>query len=123
MKRFLAYLTLAFGLALLTLGLAAQSVLQPPINLSDPAQIDAGKALFNGRCVAYCHGNEGSGGRTPAFKGNSSLKTEEVFRVITDGRSNADVMPAYASTPEKERWQLVAYIMYLSRQPAAPSPQ
>ena len=123
MKRFLAYLTLAFGLALLTLGLAAQSMKQPPIDLTDSAQIDAGKALLNGRCSAYCHGNEGSGGRTPAFKGNSSLKTEEVFQVITEGRTGADVMPSYASTSEKERWELVAYIMYLSRQPVDPSAQ
>ncbi len=120
---FLAYFVLAFGLALLSLDLAAQSGKQPPIDLSDPAHIETGKALFNGRCSAYCHGNEGSGGRTPAFKGNSSLKTEEVFQVITEGRTGADVMPSYASTSEKERWELVAYIMYLSRQPADPNAQ
>ena len=124
MKRFLAYLTLACGFALLTLCLAAQSVEQPPFDLTDQAQIDAGKALFNSRCAGYCHGAEGSSGRLPPFKGNSNLKADAVFQVITQGRSgNAGRMPAFEGTPEKARWQLVAYVMYLSRQPAAPSAQ
>jgi mono/diheme cytochrome c family protein len=96
--------------------LAAQSVKEPPFALTDPARIEAGKARFNARCSAYCHGNEGSGGRTPAFKGRSSLKADEVFKVITEGRRSDDVMPSYVSMREEARWELVAYIMYLSRQ-------
>lgn len=124
MQRFFTYLILAFVFTGITLEVAAQSVEQPPSNLTDQAQIDAGKALFNARCAGYCHGQEGSSGRLPPFKGNSNLKADAVFQVITQGRSgDAGVMPSFGRTPEKERWELVAYIMYLSRQAANPSAQ
>jgi mono/diheme cytochrome c family protein len=90
----------------------------PPFDLADPARIAAGKARFGATCTAYCHGNEGSGGRTPAFKGRSDFTPEALFRVITDGRAGADVMPPYAAMPLEKRWELVAYILYLSRQKA-----
>jgi mono/diheme cytochrome c family protein len=90
----------------------------PPFDLADPARIAAGKARFGAICAAYCHGNEGSGGRTPAFKGRSDFTPEALFRVITDGRKGADVMPPYAAMPLEKRWELVAYILNLSRQKA-----
>ena len=122
MQRFFTYLILALVFTGITLEMAAQSVEQPPFDLTDQAQIDAGKALFNVRCAGYCHGAEGSSGRLPPFKGNSNFKADAVFQVITQGRSgDAGVMPSFGKMPEKERWQLVAYIMYLSRQPADPS--
>lgn len=90
----------------------------PPFDLADPARIEAGKARFGANCAAYCHGFEGSGGKTPAFRGRQDLKAEEVFKVITQGRRGADVMPAWGNgfSPEK-RWELVAYIMHLAGQP------
>lgn len=93
----------------------------PPFDLSDAARIEAGKGRFGANCAAYCHGFEGSGGKTPAFRGRTDLKPEEVFKVITEGRRGADVMPAWGNGFSAEkRWELVAYIMYLSRQPAKP---
>jgi mono/diheme cytochrome c family protein len=118
-QRFFKYLILAFVFTCFTLAIVAQSGKQPPFDLTDQARIDAGKTTFNSLCAGYCHGDEGSGGRTPAFKGNSNLKTDQVFQVITDGLSGeAGVMPAFGSMPVEKRWELVAYIMYLSHQPA-----
>ena len=123
MQKFVTYLILAFVFTAFSLEIAAQSVKQSPFDLTDPARIDAGKARFNSLCAGYCHGNEGSGGRVPPFKGNSSLKAEEVFQVTSEGRTGAGVMPAFKSMSEEKRWELVAYIMYLSRQKPDPSPQ
>lgn len=91
---------------------------QPPFNLDDDARIAAGKARFGANCAAYCHGHEGSGGKVAAFKGRKDLRPEEIFKVITHGRRGADIMPAWGNGFSAEkRWELVAYIMYLSAQP------
>lgn len=92
-----------------------------PFDLSDPLRIAAGKKRFNVNCGAYCHGFEGSGGKTPPFKGNKDFTVPGAFKVITEGRRAADVMPPWgkAFTPE-EIWELVAYLQFLANQPAAP---
>jgi mono/diheme cytochrome c family protein len=90
----------------------------PPFPLDDPERIEKGRLRFGALCAAYCHGFEGSGGKTPAFRGRQDLTAEGVFKTITDGRTGADVMPAWGSGfSEEKRWELVAYIMYLTRQP------
>ena len=90
---------------------------QPPFNLDDEQRIAAGKTRFGANCAAYCHGHEGSGGKTPAFKGRKDLKAAELFEVITNGRRGADVMPAWGNGFSAEkRWELVAYILHLSKQ-------
>lgn len=92
---------------------------EPPFDLEDAARIEAGRLRFGANCAAYCHGFEGSGGKTPAFRGRKDLKAEDVFKVITEGRKGADVMPAWGNGfSEEKRWELVAYIMHLARQPA-----
>ncbi|MBK7662026.1 MAG: cytochrome c [Sterolibacteriaceae bacterium] len=88
----------------------------PPFDLADQARIEAGKVRFNANCAAYCHGFEGSGGKTPAFRGRADLKPDQVFKVITEGRVGADIMPAWAGFSEEKRWELVAYIIHLSKQ-------
>lgn len=89
----------------------------PPFNLDDEVRIAAGKARFGANCAAYCHGNEGSGGKVAPFKGRKNFNAEAVFKVITEGRRGADVMPAWGNGFSAEkRWELVAYIMYLSAQ-------
>ncbi|MFM9914358.1 MAG: c-type cytochrome [Rhizobacter sp.] len=94
---------------------------EPSFDLTDPARIAIGKKRFNANCAAYCHGAEGSGGKTPAFKGNKDFNAQVAFKTITDGRRAADVMPAWGKgfTPE-EIWELVSYIQFLSTQPPAP---
>lgn len=92
-----------------------------PFDLSDPTRIAAGKKRFNANCAAYCHGAEGSGGKTPPFRGNKDFTAQGAFKVITEGRRAADVMPAWGKgfKPE-EIWELVAYIQFLSTQPPSP---
>lgn len=96
-------------------GANAADVPAPPFDLDDTARVEAGRARFGANCAAYCHGFEGSGGKTPAFRGRQDLVPAEVFKVITEGRKGADVMPAWAGFSEEKRWELVAYIMYLAK--------
>ena len=89
----------------------------PPFPLDDADRIERGKNRFANNCAAYCHGFEGSGGKTPAFRGRDDLKAEEVFKIITLGRIGADVMPAWGNGfSDEKRWELVAYIMWLTHQ-------
>jgi mono/diheme cytochrome c family protein len=107
-------------LSLVALGLAvAAHAAEPPFDLKDPARIDTGKLRFGSNCAAYCHGNEGSGGKTPAFKGRKDFSAAEAYKVISEGRRGADIMPPWgkAFTPD-EIWELVAYLQHLSTLPA-----
>ncbi|WP_210186224.1 cytochrome c [Hyphomicrobium sp. CS1GBMeth3] len=92
----------------------------PPFDLSDPAKIEIGKKRFGANCAAYCHGSEGEGGKTPSFKGNTNFAPANAHKTITEGRVGADVMPPWGRTFTSEQiWELVAYLNYLSEQPAS----
>ncbi|RTL56408.1 MAG: cytochrome c [Rhodocyclaceae bacterium] len=94
---------------------------EPPFDLADPSRIAAGKARFGSTCAAYCHGFEGSGGKTPAFRGRKDFKPAELFKTITEGRRVEDVMPAWGNSYSAEkRWELVAYIMSLADESIRP---
>jgi DMSO reductase family type II enzyme heme b subunit len=87
---------------------------------------NAGKAVYELRC-AGCHGVKGDG-KGPAAElllprprdfttGIYKIRTtvnktptdQDLFRIITDGMPGTS-MPAWNVLPEKERWNLVAYI-------------
>jgi len=86
-------------------------------DLTDPARIAAGKTRFDASCNFFCHGNEGSAGKTPAFKGRTDFTAESLFKVITEGVKPE--MPAFENLAEDKRWEVVAYILHLGRQKAA----
>lgn len=93
---------------------------EPPFSLNDPARIENGRKRFGSTCAAYCHGTGGTGGRAPSFTGRTDFVPADGFRTITEGRTGADVMPPWGSTFTSEQiWELVAYLVYLSKQPAA----
>lgn len=108
--------TLLF-VALSSWGYALTQTVQRPstINLSDPKVIAAGSTIFAGSCsVGYCHGKEGRAGRGPRLRGKAWDK-EYLFNVILEGIPNSS-MPAWKNKlSEKEIWEVVAYIMTLSK--------
>ena len=125
MKRFLhatsaAVLATAALLPLPAMPADGAPAVTPPFPLQDPQRIEAGRKRFGSTCAAYCHGTGGQGGRAPSFPGRSDFSPADAFKVITEGRRGADVMPPWGSafTPE-EIWELVAYLQHLSTQPAA----
>jgi glucose/arabinose dehydrogenase/mono/diheme cytochrome c family protein len=74
----------------------------------------AGKSLYHQRCAA-CHGENGDGtGNIPALASGKaqSASDGELFWYITKGDLN-NGMPSWAQLPQKERWQIVAFIRVL----------
>lgn len=88
-----------------------------------PASIEAGKQLFMQNCAA-CHGNEGKGNGPaaaalepkPADLTDTQWKQggspQEVFKTISSGVPGT-AMVSWASIPEKDRWNLVNYVLSL----------
>ena len=86
----------------------------------DPADITAGRGLFNQKC-ATCHAYDGGGKteigagtypRPPALRSLlPSLSDGEIFYHIRNGIRNT-AMPAW-NMPDHELWQLVTYLRHL----------
>ena len=105
----------------------AAIVFATPILVSAQAgDANAGKAVYELKCVG-CHGDKGDG-KGPAAEllmpkprdftsgiykirttANKMPTDQDLFRLITDGMPGTS-MPSWAVLPEKDRWNLVAYI-------------
>ena len=82
--------------------------------------VAAGRDLFAKRC-ASCHGKTGEGsGNIPSLVDDPtrSASAGELFWFITTG-SVENGMPAWASLPEKDRWQIVSLVQALGKGGAA----
>lgn len=104
---------LALGAPLLALAVTVGAVVAhgqtgdaPPINLNEPAVIEAGEKLYGQTC-RYCHGKEGQGGRGPTLRGRG-FDYRHVWSRITNGYPP---MPAFNQvyTPEQV-WEIVAFV-------------
>jgi len=110
----------AAGLIALSLSATASQVAAQAGNAA------AGKAVYERKC-AGCHGDKGDG-KGPAAEllspkprdftaglykvrttANKVPTDQDIFRIITDGMPGTS-MPSWAVLPEKDRWNLVAYI-------------
>ncbi len=80
-----------------------------------------GKSVYATNCSA-CHGNTGQGaGNVPPLTQGAVQTTSdgEIFWYITQGDVN-NGMPSWAGLPEKQRWEVVAYVKSLKTlQPAS----
>ncbi len=84
----------------------------PPIDLTDPAVIEAGEKLYLQSCRG-CHGKDGQGGRGPALRGRG-FDSRYAFDLITRG---SPAMPAFNQlyTPEQV-WHIVAFVQLLRQE-------
>ena len=108
------------------LGVVALVVATPALVNAQAGDANAGKAVYQLKCIG-CHGEKGDG-KGPAAEllvpqprdftsGIYKIRTtsgkapsdQDLFKVITDGMPGTS-MPSWAVLPEKERWNLVAYI-------------
>jgi mono/diheme cytochrome c family protein len=74
----------------------------------------AGSRLYSTNCSS-CHGNHGQGnGAMPALAqgATQSASDGEVFWFITTGAADKG-MPSWSTLPERQRWQLVAFLKSL----------
>jgi len=88
---------------------SAQAAKNPYAGQKEAAQ--AGHNLYVRNCLS-CHGKTGNGtGNVPPLVGGrlDSVTPGEVFWFITRGDKD-NGMPAWASLPAKQRWQIVTYI-------------
>ena len=97
-------------LSILLAGMSAQTS-NPFAN--DPKAADAGQVVFHIRC-AECHGKHGQGGRGgPDLTRGTFINGDQdsdVFRVISNGVSGAE-MPAFGERLTSENiWQIVAFL-------------
>src|SRR6266851_1090032 len=81
-----------------------------PTELADPVAVDMGKQFFARACT-YCHGKEGAGGKTPAFKGRKDFTSQYLIDVIENGRVNGSniSLPGKALYPQRNypSWWLI----------------
>jgi glucose/arabinose dehydrogenase len=89
-----------------------------------PTAVDEGRGLYGAYC-AVCHGGSGEGtGNIPALAHGPAQMAADgaVFWFITKG-SDDGAMPAWASLPQQQRWQIVTYLKTLAGAPTiAPVP-
>jgi glucose/arabinose dehydrogenase len=86
------------------------------------AAIRAGRVFYGRNCGA-CHGSRGQGtGNIPGLirKEVQSASDGEIFWFITRGDVN-NGMPAWKILPEKQRWQIIAYVKSMRSSRRAPA--
>ena len=98
----------------------------PSLGAAQAGDATAGKAVYELKCMG-CHGDKGDG-KGPAAEllmpgprdftsGIYKIRTtankvptdQDLFRIITDGMPGTS-MPSWAVLPDRDRWNLVAYI-------------
>ncbi len=109
---------------------ASLSLAAPGAAVAQPGDAAAGKAVYDLKCL-LCHGEKGDG-KGPAAElllpkprdftsGLYKIRTSEnrtptdqdIFRMVTEGMPGTS-MPGWAVLPEKDRWNVVAYIKTLA---------
>jgi DMSO reductase family type II enzyme heme b subunit len=105
---------------------ASLSLAAAPATVFAQGDAKAGKGVYERKC-ALCHGDEGDGKGAGAellaprprdfTRGLYKIRTtanktptdQDIFRIITEGMPGTS-MPGWAVLPEKDRWNLVAYL-------------
>lgn len=91
--------------------------------VNDPAAVERGMRAFNAFNCVGCHMGNGGGGMGPALSNRFFLyggEPENIYLTIVQGRPNG--MPAWGAVlPEEIVWDLVAYVLSISSEPASPS--
>lgn len=85
---------------------------------SDPEAAGAGKKLFEQHC-AECHGETAEGTkRGPGLRTNGVLQATpgEIFWIVANGVVRRG-MPAWSKLPEPQRWQIIAFLTAMHRDP------
>lgn len=90
---------------------------------ASPADLEAGRKLYLGRC-GHCHGQSGEGGRGAVLNAgrfHHGGADRELFLVIRNGIPNTE-MPGSFNLPDHEIWRMVGYVQQLGRQGAVEIP-
>jgi cytochrome c oxidase cbb3-type subunit 3 len=105
-------------------GPANESTKNPNVFQDDNAALQQGRELFKRYNCYGCHGLHGGGGMGPSLRDRDWLYGDtapHIYDSIAEGRGHG--MPAwYTRIPERQLWQLTAYIQSLEteREPDPP---
>jgi DMSO reductase family type II enzyme heme b subunit len=120
-------------------GLVAALALAPALAWAQAGDAGAGKAVYDRKC-ALCHGVKGDGKgpgadlllpaprdfTTGVYKirttANRTPTDQDLFRIITEGMPGTS-MPGWTVLPERDRWNLVAYIKAFAGDKLAEAPK
>jgi len=82
--------------------------------LDDPEAITAGRRMFRAVCTGYCHST------TPGVTKDApnlfdcdwdhGNEDADLYRVITEGVANTEMLPFDGKIPEETIWQVIAYV-------------
>lgn len=89
-----------------------------------PEHIAAGEKLYQESC-ARCHGSDGKGraSRPPVRSPRVAAATDGELQWMLKNGQPFRGMPSWATLPEAERWQIVAYLRSIQApSPSAPEP-
>lgn len=100
---------------------AGQPAAPDPLASATPADIAAGKRLFDSQCV-LCHGAGGSGGRGPALTRSKLRRAADSAELIDLLLGGVNGMPGFWFLGEKAINQVAAYVRSLGAQPHEASP-
>jgi cytochrome c oxidase cbb3-type subunit 3 len=92
-------------------------------DLQDSAAIQRGMRAYNAFNCVGCHMSNGGGGMGPALSNSLFIyggEPENIYLTIVQGRPNG--MPAWGAVlPEDITWDLVAYVLSISKEPQTSS--
>lgn len=93
---------------------------QQPNPFTSPADVDAGRKLFQAHC-SRCHGQNARGGETGPTLATGQFKhtTSDagLFKVISEGVPNTEMIGIYRGRTDQTVWQIIAYLRSTSRRP------
>ncbi len=82
--------------------------------LEDPAAVTAGRRMFRAVCTGYCHST--TAGVTKDAPNlfdcdwDHGSTDADLFRVITEGVPDTEMLPFDGKIPEDTIWQVIAYV-------------
>ena len=111
-----ASLLLALGLCAPALVPGVAQTSGPPFDLTQPAVIAAGEAMFNRRCAGKCHGLDAFAGEdAPSLHGRSHLTPPIAYVMINYGKPGTAMPPWKERLSDEDIWRIVAYVVSLQR--------
>lgn len=93
---------------------------QQPNPFTSPADVEAGRKLFQAHC-SRCHGQNARGGETGPNLTTGQFKNASsdagLFKVISEGVPNTEMIGIYRGRTDQTVWQIIAYLRSISRRP------
>jgi putative heme-binding domain-containing protein len=95
-----------------------------PLSTATPADIAAGKRLFDAQC-AWCHGADGTGGTGPSLQSQTLRHAKgdpDLVTIVRNGIPGTQMPPFAIALTDGMAWKTAAYVRSLGRAARQPLP-